>query len=464
MKKVAYIISHGHTARGLFQTGLLNELIKEGLEVHVIATERDASEVKTKSLAAGAKFHNYAFKETKSGFFSEWLRIYVLEDVKKNPALWEKHLRRVNDHLSSPIKRIIARLFLILSYITNFIPVLKKLYLQIERRSNKDQNAEEILKAIQPDLIVSTRPVVLAEAYLLGAARRLKIPRLLNILSWDNITSKGYFREQGEYYLSWGSIMTQELEEYYQVKRENITECGVAHFDLHFEQREERKVEFWLNKLKLDPSKPFIFFTMSAPYFCPDEILIIEWLASQVESNKYGPEMQLIARPHMQNVKGPMADTTWLNRLRNMVSNRVAVDLPDMEDSELTWSMKHDDMYKMSALLANCSIAMNSCSTVAIESVIVDRPTVMPMFDVNQGYSEWKSVERMGKFIHMKKFIDLGGVEIAHSFEEFDYLIKENLSNPDRLKTKRKYAGEQECFKLDGRSTKRVAAAIKSRV
>lgn len=463
MKKVAYIISHGHTARGLIQTGLLEALVNENLEVHIVASEAESPILQGKAKECGAFFHGYTPAFSVKSFYGEWLRTYVLEDVRRNPALWEKHLRRVSEKNNSILRKVIARLFLGISLITNAIPFLKKAYLTWERSKNKDQVADELLNRIKPDLVVSTRPVDRMEAYVLGAARRLGIPRLLNVLSWDNISCKGFFRETGEFYLSWGPIMTEELMSYYGANRNQITECGVAHFDLHFQCNHQEMAAPWLEKLGLNPNKPYIFFAMSAPYFCPDEIEIIEWLAKQISNNQYGPDLQLIARPHMQNVKGALADLTWLQRLKNIVDTRIAVDFPEMEDSELTWSMKHDDMFKMSSLLSNCAIAMNSCSTVAIESVIVDRPTIMPMFDVNKGYPAWKSVERMGQFIHMKKFIDLGGVEIAHSFEEFDAMIKESLSNPNRLKNERKYAGEQECFKLDGKSTDRVASAIKSR-
>lgn len=460
MKKIVYLVSHGHTARGIIQTGLIKKLLDCHLDVHVFAIESGNEQLRQKVTSSGGKIHFFKPMDGRSSFFSEWFRVYMLEDIKANPALWEKHLRRIDKSQTPLLRRIIARVFRVISLISNAFPILKKLYLSIERSSNHDEEIKKKLLEIKPDLIVSTRPVDRWEGVVLGTARLLKLKRLLNILSWDNITSKGYFREEGDYYLSWGPIMTQEIEEFYQVSRDNIIETGVAHFDLHFESRTEGKQKVWLEKLGLNPDYPYIFFCMSAPYFCPDEIDIIEWLAKRVKEKQYGDNMQFIARPHMQNIKGRTADTTWIGRLKAIVGERVAVDFPDMEDSEMTWHMKHDDMEKMSALLAHSTIAMNSCSTVAIESVIADRPTVMPMFDVHQGYQEWQSVKRTGEFTHMKKFVALGGVEIAKSFDELDDFIRKNLTNPDRLKAKRLYSAEQECYKIDGKSTQRVAEAI----
>lgn len=461
MKKVVYLVSHGHTARGLIQTGLVKELLDCNIDLHVFAIDTGNDQLVQKVTAAGAQAHIFKPVEGRSTFYSEWFRIYMLENLKINPALWEKHLRRINKSQNAFSRRWIARIFLLISYLSNAFPILKKIYLSIERAKNFDEEIERKLKELNPDLIVSTRPIDRWEGLVLGTARKLGMKRLLNILSWDNITSKGYFREEGDYYLSWGPIMTQEIQEFYKVPRKLIIETGVAHFDLHHQNLMQQGAQKpWLKMLGLDPEKPYIFFCMSAPYFCPDEIDIIEWIAKKVQNKEYGADMQFIARPHMQNVKGRTSDTSWIGRLKGIVGERVAVDFPDMEDSELTWHMKQDDMVKMSALLAHCAIAMNSCSTVAIESVIADRPTVMPMFDVHPGYPEWKSVKRMGEFTHMKKFIDLGGVEIAKSFEQLDEFIQLNLSEPDRFKKKRLYAAEQECYKIDGMSSKRVAEAI----
>ncbi len=460
MKKVVYLVSHGHTARGLIQTGLIEKLVKCNLELHVFAIDTGNDQLKHKVTNAGAEVHFFKPMHGRSTFFSEWFRIYMLEDIKSNPALWEKHLRRVDKSQTPYLRRWIARFFLLLSYLSNALPFLKKLYLSVERSGNYDEDVLNKLKSLKPDLIVSTRPVDRWEGVVLGTARKLRLKRLLNILSWDNITCKGYFREEGDYYLSWGPIMTHEIEAFYKVSRANIRETGVAHFDLHFQSREVGKERVWLEKLGLNPDFPYIFFCMSAPYFCPDEIDIIEWLAKRVQEKHYGEQMQFIARPHMQNIQGRTADITWIGRLKGIVGERVAVDFPDMEDSEMTWHMKHDDMEKMSALLVHSTIAMNSCSTVAIESVIADRPTVMPMFDVHSGYPEWKSVVRMGEFTHMKKFINLGGVEIARSFDELDEFLRINLREPDRLKEKRLFSAEQECYKIDGKSTQRVSEAI----
>ena len=400
---VCYLVSHGHTARGLTQTDLLGKLVRKGLNVVVISKDANNNLLQQKCKDAGAQFVSFNLKNTIWSFNYLILRVYILEDIKNNPALWEKHLRRIHNNPSrNPWRIIMPYLFYGIYKLCSWFPGLRSAFKRKESSMLKNTEAMDLLKRLEPSAIVSTRPLDVMEATILNAAKHLNIKTIASILSWDNITSKGIFPETSDYYISWGPVMTQEIEAYYHAKPEHIYECGVAHFDVHINTLKNSDPSPYLSLLGLDAAKPYMMFTMSAPYFCPNEIDIIEWMAKQVEENKYGVNMQFIARPHMQNMQGGIADVTWIERLKKIASKRVAVDFPSLSDSELTWSMKQDDMLKLSQLLAGASVCFNSCSTVAIESAILNKPTVMPMFDTVKGYPWWKSVLRTKEFIHMK--------------------------------------------------------------
>jgi hypothetical protein len=388
-------------------------------------------------------------------------RTYILEDVKRNPSLWEKHQRRMLvPFFPNPWRWLQPRFFYALRLICSILPFLSKGFKSLERRLIRDQFAVDLVKEINPEIVISTRPVDMLEAVFLNAARYLNIKRIIATLSWDNITSKGFFPEDAEYFLSWGPIMTEEVKQYYHAPAKHIVDVGVPHFDVHFEVKQKPNVAPYLIDLGLDGTKPFMFFCMSAPYFCPDEIDIIEWLAKRTRENAFGPDMQFVARPHMQNVKGHIADPSWLDRLKAIQGDRVAVDFPSMEDSELTWSMRQDDMIKMSQLLANASICMNSCSTVAIESVLLDKPTVMPVFDVHPGYPDWKTVKRTANNIHMAKFLSYKGASIPGSLDELEKTILNYLQNPTYNSENRKKAALAEVIAFDGKATERFINGV----
>jgi hypothetical protein len=291
-------------------------------------------------------------------------------------------------------------------------------------------------------------------------AQRAAIPTIGQLLSWDNITSKGRFTVVPDYYISWGPIMSAELQEYYQIKSENIIETGPAHFDAHVTRVNKTHIRAAIAQLGLNADKPYLFFGMSSPYFSPYEIELVEWLARAVESNRFGPDMQLVVRPHPQNVQGYLADTAWLPRLDVLSSDRVAIDYPLLEDSSLAWDMNEQDLPKLANLLAGCAISLNSGSTLAIDSILHDKPVVLPIFDAGHKPPWWQGTERSLYYIHMIKLIELGGVRVVRSFEEMEQWIKAYLADPGLDRAGREITRRRETGPADGLASERVADAL----
>jgi CDP-glycerol glycerophosphotransferase (TagB/SpsB family) len=462
MKTLAYIISHGHTARGAMQTMLLKQLSERRIKVVVITRVDPEGELAMKLAEQGATLEYYNPPSSRLEQQIIIFRSYVHQDIRKNSALWEKHQRRASDSNSLFKKKILNNVYLHLGALIRNIFFLKSFYLFIERKFYKDGVADLLLKKINPDLIISTRPVDSMEGYLLNSATRLKIRKLFYILSWDNITSKGIFPEVGDYYLTWGEIMNSELKEYYGVNDSQLFLTGVTHFDLHIGVKSNPNLQKYLSELGLDPEKPYLFFTMSAPYFCPDEIAVVENLASDVKEGVFGKQMQLIIRPHIQNVQGYLADHSWLRRLESLVSVKVALDKPELEKSELTWSMSTEDMLKLSNLIAGAAVCLNSGSTIAIEALIMDKPVVIPAFDVHENRSFWQSVRRLERFVHLHKFYSYGGVSLVRSFEELRTEILHYIKDPTYRHKERSVTSLMECYQLDGKSTERMVGHIEN--
>jgi hypothetical protein len=462
MKKLAYLISHGHTARGALQTGLLHQLVKSGIHITVIGKESSDHGFSKLVSEQGADLQTY------KGYGGRWqylmgnLRGYVHQDLRKNPALWEKHLRKVDASLSSKRRIILARLYHGLGSLMRNSVLASKIFRFIERNTYQKEEASTLLSNLNPDLIVSTRPVDDMEVELLRAAEILGIPKVMYILSWDNITSKGFFPVLADHYLTWGPVMNDELAEYYQVAGHRIYNKGVTHFDIHAMIRAGSipPPADLFAKIGLDRRRPYLFFTMSASYYAPNEIDIIEALAGKVQEDYFGCDMQLVIRPHMVNLMADRSDLSWLKRLENIVSDRVKVDFPDATNSLLTWYMKQDDMIRLSALLNGAAVCLNSGSTIAIEAVYLDRPVILTPFDTEK-WPYWRSARRLMDYLHLKKFVATGACVVAQDLEDMYRAIWAYLKEPSLHAVQRQHAMQQECYSNDGRATKRFVENIK---
>ena len=458
--KLVYLISHGHTARGAFQTGLLEKLNSLG-EVHVITKKGTTNSIEKAVHNTHISIHNFSFKIGRWDQQRSMLRMHVHQDIRQNPALWEKHLRRSKDKNTSLRRRRVNHFYYYLGAFIRWVPGGRNAFSWWEARSNHKSQAQALLKKIQPDYIISTRPVDEMEIYLLEAARRLGIHKVFYILSWDNITSKGIFPVQADSYLTWGPIMNEELKEYYQVSESQIYNTGVTHFDVHAGVNDGniKAPENLLYSIGLKDDRPYLFFTMSASYYAPNEIDIIEYLSKQVEENQFGENMQLVVRPHMANLMADRSDRSWLERLKHLDSKRVKVDFPDSDNSLLTWYMKQDDMLRLSALLKGAAVCLNSGSTISIEAVYQDRPVVLTPFDT-ENWPYWQSARRLMDYIHLKKFAATGACTVVSSLNDMTDSIHRYLKTPELHQKERKKAVELECYRNDGKATERFVKNI----
>jgi hypothetical protein len=455
MIDIAYIISHGFAARMVTQTNLLGKLVEAGKRVALISPDKEDINLKVYCNDNGVEL--YEFNPTSKFWTSQYAdsRKYFLEDIDSNVALKEKHVWAIKYNTSkNPWNHLRPRVLFVFYKLNKHFPVIRKWYRSKEQRHLLSKEAEYLIKKLNPKFLVSTYPVNFSEAMLLKAGNNnLSTTTIIHLLSWDNITCKGHFPELAQKYIAWGPIMRDEFSEYYKINSSDIAICGVPHFDIHFESRSNPDFKKYLLQLGLNPEKPYLFFGMSSPRFAPKEIEIVEKLALGIQNNQFGEDIQLVVRPHPQNVQGYMADLSWLPRLDRIQSDRVGVDYPLLKESKMQWSMEYADMIKLSQLLVHSKICINSGSTLCIDALSCIIPVVVTAFDGNSVFDYWKSVRRLMDFPHLKKLKELNGFIAVNSFESLYKEIDNFISNPERDIENRNTALFQETSANTGNAT-----------
>lgn len=459
--KIAYIVSHGFAARMVMQTNLLGRLAKSGFEVILISPDDQDDNLSRYCMDKGVDL--VAFKPASSFWSSNHIssRMYFLENINKNPALLEKYIYARSLSEGSSVKaKIKVRLLKVMHDLKELLPFIKSSFQRREKKMLQSEEAGNLIKRVRPDIIVSTYPVNFWESQLIEAAKGEGVKTVMHLLSWDNISCKGRFPTDAEEYIAWGPIMEAELREYYNVSEDRIYKCGVPHFDLHRESVLNPDHKKYLAEFGLDGEKPYLFFGMSSPRFAPYEIDIVEWLAQSVERNAFGKDVQLIVRPHPQNVQGGMADSSWLPRLKRLASDRTGVDFPKLVESNMPWSMQEKDMVRLSQLLSGALVSFNSGSTLSIDSLMCDTPVILTSFDGEHKLDYWRSARRLVDYVHLKKLVSYKGIPVTNNYQELSQEIKAFLNNNDYLKENRKRTLKSECSN-QGMATEVVIKALK---
>lgn len=443
-----FLISNGFSARMICQTDLLPGLRRAGLRIGILSA--DKTDASLRRLADEHRVELYQY-DVRRGLVTAQLfdlRKYFLNDIEKNPALLEKYMSRKLDPNRSLVGKVQNKLAGGLYWLGQHLPGLRPAYQRLERRMLRSNDAEALLAEINPARLVCTYPVMMPEPEFLLAAKRLGIPSILHLLSWDNVPSKGVFPALADRYVVWGAAMEKDLLERYPVQKGDVYRCGVPHFDRHVRAAEA---------LLAEKGTPYLFFAMSAPRYGPHEIDIVEWLAARVSKGEFG-DVELVVRPHPQNVHGYLADSTWLPRI-NALNDLpgVSVSYPRMnKQSNLLFSIDEADMEEFTRTLAGAAIVLNSGSTVSIDAMMTNRPVILTSFDADRDLGYWFSARRLKDYLHLADIISCGGIRVTESYADLETAIRAYLGDPSLDEAGRRRTIATYCLAADGKSTQRA--------
>jgi CDP-glycerol glycerophosphotransferase (TagB/SpsB family) len=458
LMRVCYLVSHGFSARMVLHSRLIEQLNAQSISVQILAPAKAAAGLKVFERENQLTVHSVEYRSNKWIANLADFKRYLREPIRNNAALWSRHQYVLNGGAGSKAK-LIARFNYLAHRALYWSKLAQATYNKLDQRIHR---SSALIQHLETTLLVSTYPVTAFEVSALLAAKELGIPTVGHLLSWDNITCKGKFTVVPDYFISWGSVMSGELKQFYRVAAERIFECGVPHFDAHREMVSPNILQVELKRLGLIPEKPYLFFGMSAPIFAPHEIDIVERLTQEICNDTFGTDMQLVIRPHPQNVTGNMADASWLPRIQALQGPRIGVNMPLLLDDGLAWNMDQGDLPVLVNLLHGCSVCLNSGSTLSIDALCHQKPVVLTMFDRDDSELPWwKSARRIRDFPHYKTLLSFNGLAAPSNFLQFIGDIKQYLANPLKDLAYRQLSLAQECGQIDGQAPQRVVSSLK---
>lgn len=424
-KKICYISTHGFSLRMISQTNLLGKLTKF-FDVSLILIKDPGTDFKNYLSENKIKLH--FLNDSKNYNEYNFAKKYFVKEFLSNIALLEKHKKAAffNNSLN-PWKRIRPFFYIFIHRIALIFPIIFNLYNYLITFFLNDSNYINLLNKIKPDLLVSTYPVDILEAKLIHNAKQKSILTLTHLLSWDNITAKGKFESLSDKFFVWGGVMQDELIDLYNINKKDIINCGVPHFDIHNKTKSKEAIKKFVSKLHLDPNIPYLIFGMSSPYFAPLEIEIVEKISLFIE-NSNDLDLQMIVRPHPQNVKGYLSDQSWLPRLKEIDRlKRTSVYYPSLAKGDIPWQMNLNDLDELSTAIQGAYAVLNTCSTFAIDGMLNNKPVIMTPFDSNEILNYWLSSRKQLDITHINKFIKITKPYVAKSYDSLFSLISSNL-------------------------------------
>lgn len=313
-----------------------------------------------------------------------------------------------------------------------------------------------LFERYKPDAVVLTDMYSKPDIYLFYAARHFGVPDVCFVRSWDNITSKGTCLIAPSNLIVPNELVRQEAIAILGVPGPNITIAGLPHFDYYsgYVPRTDRGT--FLRNLGIDEHARYILFSEASGSYQPIIDELLEIVDSAIASGALPSDVRILFR---------FSPSHSQERNKTFQSERIIFDRPGKHFEGAgsdVWEFTEEDMHYMADSIVHASVVLNFASTVTVDAAALDRPVINIAFD---GYAPKEtpfSLRTIYRVQHFKSVLASGGTVLAKSPDDFIAAINRYLENPAADKEGRMRMVREQCYRLDGKSSDRIARSILS--
>jgi hypothetical protein len=290
-------------------------------------------------------------------------------------------------------------------------------------------------------LVVANVQSAKAVPYLV-AARKLSVPVVGYVASWDHTVGKGIVSPHVTRYVVQNSVMRDDLVRFHDIPADRIVTTGWPQTDLFHRSRPRTAYDASIRALGLDPNRPVVLVAGNTPTNAPYEGRFVERLVAWARSHDVSQRPQLLFRPHPR-------DVVWNERFATARDTpAVAVQEPSYQDLEA-----------LATLLQHVDCVVANAGTILLDALVNDRPAVCVLYDEGAP-AEGRHAELNITGRHYAELVSSGAFVRASSFDEVVAGIARSLAEPEELADARRRVVGDVVGEVDGHAAERVVEAI----
>ena len=322
------------------------------------------------------------------------------------------------------------------------------------RTETNFQQHLKLIELIKPDAVLSITPYLFEEELLLRAANIFGSKIIASILSFDNITTRGWMPLIFDQYCLWNHFNKNELLRIYpDASKKPIHIVGAPQFDFYYDPTYIWNETDWRRNLGVPQNAPIILFGSTGKVVAPHEEQWVYDLDQAIEKKQIKDDPIILMRSH------PVDPASRWEPLRK-ITRHVVYEVPWKLGKKIPaqTNIMREDIEKLTSTLKYSAVHINASSTMTVDGAIFDRPQIGPAYDPDKKYD--RSARELYLREHYLPITNSGGLEIAYNKFDLAEMVNQSLEEPDLLHEGRKKIISEICTYDDGRSTERVANAI----
>ncbi|PIR69983.1 MAG: hypothetical protein COU47_00935 [Candidatus Niyogibacteria bacterium CG10_big_fil_rev_8_21_14_0_10_46_36] len=296
-----------------------------------------------------------------------------------------------------------------------------------------------------PDLVFCSDIAHFPDIEIAAEAKRRNIKTAGMPSKWDHF-NKYFVPVQTDVLAVQNEPMKKEAVKYEGYKSSEVDVVGFPQWDNYYgiERHVIQRDEF-LKKMGMPGDSKVILF-VSGSVYAADEPDILQAISNQISKGFFGPSVRLLLRPYPQTSE--KAKYLQFEQDQNVFINWI----------DNTNSM--DNFLHYVNMMYHADVVISLFSTTAIEAAIFDKPVLTIGFDGYKKRPYHQSVRRWEDLAHFRHVLDTGSVKVIKSFPELFAQIRAYLDDPGQDRELRKDLVDKMCYKIDGRSSERLANFI----
>jgi CDP-Glycerol:Poly(glycerophosphate) glycerophosphotransferase len=297
-------------------------------------------------------------------------------------------------------------------------------------RRLRDERPAVVLANIQMHAVVP---------YVVGA-RRLGLPVVGHVASWDHTVGKGIVAPGLRRYIVQNDVMRDDLVRYHGIDEARVVVTGWPQTDVFYRPRPRAEYDALLRRLGLDPGCRVVLAMGNTPTNAPYEARFVERLVGWWRDS--AADFSLLFRPHPR-------DRDWRVRF----AAAIAADGVGVQEPSFT------DLETLAVLLQHGDCVVANAGTILLDALVNDRPAVCVLYDEGAPAGESFALKNVSGE-HYKALIESEAFYRADTFDDVASGIERSLERPDELRAERARVAREVVGEVDGRAAERVVAAI----
>src|SRR5262245_8640554 len=226
------------------------------------------------------------------------------------------------------------------------------------------------------------------------AGRRLRLPLVGYVASWDHTVGKGVVSPHMSRYLVQNDVMRSDLERYHGIDPGRTVVTGWPQTDVFHRRRPREDYELLLAGYGLDPARRVVFATGNTPTNTPYEGRFVERLVAWWKESGAGERFSLLFRPHPR-------DDRWQDRFA----------------AAMVQASSYTDIETLACLLQHADCVVSNAGAILLDSLVNDRPAVCVLYDEGAPPGEsWAAKNVTGE--HYRELIQSEAFYLAERLED----------------------------------------------